>query len=135
MRSSANTRTSTWRAGVNGAAAFAPGRSCPGWITFSTTRGVASTKPPVPFTGNQYSVHVSDECGSKPRCLNGVDVLASAAWLKRRPDCTSTYWPSVSVSSVSQIIPWRESPQIQAFFPSLSSRVEYRPIPKSSSCQ
>ena len=89
---------------------------------FSAPCSLAVTKPPVAFTGNQYSVHVSVEYGSKPRCLNGVYVLASAAWLNRRPDCTSTYCPSVSVSSFSQIIPCRDSPQIHAFFPSLSSR-------------
>jgi hypothetical protein len=40
--------------------------------------------------------------------------------LKKRPDCTSTYWPSLSVRSFSQIIPCRERPQIQIFLPGLS---------------
>ena len=90
--------------------------------TFRAPCSLAATNPSVPLTGNQYSVHVSLEYGSKPRCLNGVKVLPSAAWLNRRPDCTSTYCPSVSVSSFSQIIPWRERPQIQIFLPSFSSR-------------
>ena len=109
---------------AGGAPLLPAGRGVPGRITLSAPRSLAFTKPRVPFTGNQYSVHVSVEYGSNPRCLNGVTVLCSAAWLNSRPDCTSTYWPSVSVSSFSQIIPWRDSPQIHAFFPSLSSRVE-----------
>ena len=104
-------------------------------VTFNAPWGSAFTKPPVPLTGNQYSVQVSAECGAKPVCLKGVRVLSPAAWLNSRPDCTSTYWPSWSLSSPSQIIPWRDSPQIHAFFPSFSSRAAYRPIPKSSSCQ
>ncbi len=103
--------------------------------TLSAPTGEAATRPFVPLTGNQYSVQRSVAYGEKPRCLKGVSVLPSAAWLNERPDCTSTYCPSLSVSSFSQIMPCRERPQIQIFLPSFSSRGAKRPMPKSSSCQ
>ena len=90
--------------------------------TFSAPTRLALAMPLVPATGYQYSVQRSAVCGVNPRCLNGVKVLCSADWLNRRPDCTSAYCPSVSVSSCSQIIPCRESPQIQIFLPAFSSR-------------
>src|SRR5438046_3391631 len=102
---------------------------------FSAPKLLATTNPFVFITGNQYSVHTSVVCGKNPLCLKGVNVLLSADWLNSLPLCTSTYWPSVSVSSFSHIIPCCDNPHIHIFLPALSSCVEYRPMPKSSSCQ
>ena len=74
-------------------------------VTFIAPMRLAATNPFVPDTGYHHSVQRSAVCGANPRCRNGVKVLASAAWLNSRPDCTSAYWPSVSVSNFSQIMP------------------------------
>jgi hypothetical protein len=103
----------------------------PSCVTLSAPAALAVTKPLVPTTGIHRSVQRSVRCGAKPRCLNGVRVLPSTDWLNSRPDCTSAYCPSRSVSSCSQIIPCRDSPQIQIFFPAFSSRGAVRTIPKS----
>jgi predicted nuclease with TOPRIM domain len=53
--------------------------------------------------------------------LKGVKLLLGAFWLNSRPDWISTYWPFVSVSIFSQIIPCRDKPHIHIFFHALSS--------------
>src|SRR5438445_13607266 len=103
--------------------------------TFSAPNGLAVTNPCVPSTGYQYSCQVSVPYGAKLRCLKGVRLLFSLFWLNSRPDCSSTYWPSVSVNNFSQIMPCRDSPQIQIFLPALSSCAPQRTIPNSSLCQ
>ena len=104
-------------------------------VTFIAPTVPATTNPFVPTTGIHCSVQRSVRCGVNPRCLNGEKVLPSALWLNRRPDCSSEYWPSVSVSNDSQIIPCRDSPQIQIFPPGFSSRGATRAMPKSFACQ
>src|SRR6185503_6254687 len=81
--------------------------------TFNAPYSLAFIKPFVCKTGNQYSVQASVSAGAKLRYLKGVNMLAGRLWLNNLPLWTSTYCPSLSVSNFSQIIPCRESPQIQ----------------------
>ena len=60
--------------------------------TNNTPSGVARVTGPSPLKGNHVSVNVSELCGRKDICLNGVRLLCITAWLKWSPDWNSTYW-------------------------------------------
>ena len=86
------------------------------------------------MTGIQYSTHCSVANGANSRFLNGVYELSPLHWLNRRPAWISTYcFAGGSVRRSSQIMPWRERPQIQTFRPRFPSIGMIDATPKSSS--